>query len=93
MTYRVLYTREAASRIGRLDASVKERVRKAIIRLSEHPELGKRLTGLLSDRWSYRVGDWRVLYKIRKSELLILVMTIGHRRDVYSRGQGSHPDI
>ena len=83
MTYRVLYTQEAASRIGKLDASVKERVRKAIARLSEHPELGKHLTGLLSDRWSYRVGDWRILYKIRKLELLILVLSVGHRRDVY----------
>ncbi len=35
-------------------------------RLSEHPELGKRLTGLLSDRWSYQVGDWRILAKSEK---------------------------
>ena len=83
MTYRVLYTQEAARRIGRLDGAVKERVRKAINRLSEHPELGKRLTGLLGDRWSYRAGDWRILYKIRKMELLILVLTVGHRREVY----------
>ena len=83
MTYRVLYTEEAARRIGKLDKTVKDRVGKAISRLSENPELGKRLTGLLSDRWSYRVGDWRILYKIRKKELVILVLTVGHRRDVY----------
>ena len=83
MIYRVLYTQEAARRIGKLDRAVKERIRKAISRLSEHPELGKRLTGLLSDRWSYRVGDWRILYKIRKAELLVLVLTVGHRREVY----------
>ena len=81
MTYRVLYTKEAARRISKLDAAVKERIRKAVDRLSEHPELGKRLTGILSDRWSYRVGKWRILYKIRKSELIILVLTVGHRRD------------
>jgi len=83
MTYRVLYTREAARRLGRLDGAVKERIREAIIRLSENPELGKRLTGLLSGRWSYRVGAWRILYKVRKSELLILILTVGHRREVY----------
>ena len=83
MTYRVLYTEEAARRIGKLDKAVKDRVGKAISRLSENPELGKRLTGLLSDRWSYRVGDWRILYKIRKKELVILILTVGHRRDVY----------
>ena len=83
MIYRVFYTEEAAHRIRKLDKAVKDRVERAINRLSENPELGKRLTGLLSDRWSYRVGDWRILYKIRKKELVILVLTVGHRREVY----------
>jgi len=83
MTYRILYTQEAARCIRKLDKTVKERIRKGINRLSERPELGKRLTGLLNDRWSYRVGDWRILYKIRKTQLLVLILTAGHRRDVY----------
>ena len=83
MSYRVLYTQEAARQIGELDKPIKERIRKSIIRLSEHPELGKRLTGLLSDRWSYRAGDWRILYKIRNLELVVLILTVGHRREVY----------
>ncbi|OQW37411.1 MAG: hypothetical protein A4E19_13475 [Nitrospira sp. SG-bin1] len=83
MTYRILYTEEAAHRLAKLDKAVKDRVGRAIVRLSEYPELGKRLTGLLSDRWSYRVGDWRILYKIRKKEVIVLVLTIGHRSDVY----------
>lgn len=83
MTYRVRYTEEAARRLAKLDKAVKDRIRRAIVRLSEHPELGKRLTGLLSDRWSYRVGDWRILYKVKKNELVILVLTVGYRRDVY----------
>ena len=82
MTYRVLFTEEAAKRIRKLDRSVKDRVERAIDRLAAHPELGKPLTGLLSDRWSYRVGDWRILYKIRKSELIVLVLTVGHRSNV-----------
>ncbi|MDH4078937.1 MAG: type II toxin-antitoxin system RelE/ParE family toxin [Nitrospira sp.] len=83
MTYRILYTEEAVRRIHKLDKTVKERVSKAVVRLSEDPELGKRLTGLLSDRWSYRVGDWRILYKVRRKEVVILVLTVGHRSDVY----------
>ena len=83
MTYRILYTEEAARRITKLDKAVKEQVGRAIVRISEHPELGKHLTGLLSDRWSYRVGDWRILYKVKRNELLILVLTVGHRSDVY----------
>lgn len=83
MSYRILYTEEAARRIRKLDKVVKERIAKAIVRLSENPDLGKRLTGLLSDRWSYRVGDWRILYKVRKNELVVLILTVGHRSDVY----------
>lgn len=85
MTYRVLYTKEAASRIRKLDNAVKQRVRKAIERLAERPDLGKRLTGLLSGRWSYRVGDWRIVYKVYKRELTVLVLTVGHRSGVYRR--------
>ncbi|MEQ1654547.1 MAG: type II toxin-antitoxin system RelE/ParE family toxin [Nitrospira sp.] len=29
------------------------------------------------------MGDWRILYKVKKSEVLILILTVGHRRDVY----------
>ena len=83
MTYRILYTEEAGRRLAKLDKAVKERIGRTIARLSEHPELGKRLTGLLSDRWSYRVGDWRILYKVKKNELLILVLTVGHRSNIY----------
>lgn len=83
MIYRILYTQEAARCIKALDGTVKERIRKAILRLSENPDLGKRLTGILSDRWSYRVGDWRILYRAQKAELLILILTVGHRSKVY----------
>lgn len=83
MTYRVLYTQEAAKRLAGLDKPVKERLRQAIERLSAHPEIGKRLTGLLSDRWSYRAGAWRILYRIRKAELIVLILTVGHRSRVY----------
>ena len=83
MSYRALYTQEAAKQIRGLDKSVKKRVEQAILRLCSQPESGKRLKGVLAGRWSYRVGDWRILYKIQKYELLILILTVGHRREVY----------
>lgn len=85
MTFRVLYTEEAARQIRKLDAAVKARIQKAIERLAQHPELGKPLTGLLTGRWSFRAGDWRILYKTRKAELVVLIPTVGHRREIYRR--------
>ncbi|EDW8071829.1 type II toxin-antitoxin system RelE/ParE family toxin [Salmonella enterica subsp. arizonae serovar 48:z4,z24:-] len=44
---------------------------------------GKPLKGELGEFWRYRVGDYRILCEIRDNELIILVATIGHRREVY----------
>ncbi|EIO2207965.1 TPA: type II toxin-antitoxin system RelE family toxin [Salmonella enterica subsp. enterica serovar Muenchen] len=44
---------------------------------------GKALKGELGEFWRYRVGDYRILCEIRDNELIILVATIGHRREVY----------
>ncbi|HCL5312357.1 TPA: type II toxin-antitoxin system RelE/ParE family toxin [Salmonella enterica] len=44
---------------------------------------GRPLKGDLGEFWRYRVGDYRILCEIRDDELIILVATIGHRREVY----------
>ena len=44
---------------------------------------GKALTGKFSGFWRYRVGDWRVIAKIEHGRLLIIVVSIGNRREVY----------
>jgi len=44
---------------------------------------GKGLKADLSGFWRYRVGDFRILCQIVDGELLVLVVTVGHRRDVY----------
>jgi mRNA interferase RelE/StbE len=50
----------------------------------DHPRrLGKPLTGTLGDLWSYRVGDYRILCRIEDEILVVLVVGIGHRWDVY----------
>lgn len=44
---------------------------------------GKGLKADLAGLWLYRVGDYRILCQIRDRELLVLVVAVGHRRDVY----------
>ena len=44
---------------------------------------GKGLKADLAGLWRYRVGDYRILCQIRDAELLVLVVTAGHRRDIY----------
>jgi mRNA-degrading endonuclease RelE of RelBE toxin-antitoxin system len=81
--YRRLYHPLVLSRdILRLDPPVRERVKVAIERkLTEHPEASaKPLAHTTRRLWSLRVGDRRVIFALRETEIWIL--KIGHRRDV-----------
>lgn len=83
MTWSLRYTREAAKQIEKLDRSVKERIRHGLETLAQDPHRGKVLTGVLAGRWSYRVGDYRLLYKVYLGEQTVVILTVGHRREVY----------
>jgi mRNA interferase RelE/StbE len=47
--------------------------------------LGEALTSTFAGLWRYRVGDYRVICRIEDERLVVLVVRIGHRRDVYDR--------
>ena len=59
------------------------RIADAMTRLADQPRPPgcKKLTGI--DAWRIRVGDFRVVYEIHDDRLLVLVVRIGHRREVY----------
>ncbi len=48
---------------------------------------GKALTGSLSGAWRYRVGDYRIICKIRDDAVCVLVLEVGHRGEAYRRKQ------
>jgi mRNA interferase RelE/StbE len=60
-----------------------KRIIKKIRALEKNPELGKPLTGKLAGLWSLRFGKFRALYQIRRNKLLIFVLRIGHRKNIY----------
>nr|WP_236829021.1 type II toxin-antitoxin system RelE/ParE family toxin [Bartonella schoenbuchensis] len=45
--------------------------------------VGKPLRGPLSGLWRYRVGDYRILCDLHDKELLVLVLAVGHRKNIY----------
>lgn len=52
---------------------------------SENPRIhGKGLTANLSGMWRYRVGDYRIIANIDDDKVLILIVTAGHRKDIYN---------
>lgn len=83
MSYKILLSPKANDFLEKLDKKDKERMKNKLGGLKNNPELGKPLTGRLAGLWSLRTRDYRALYQIRHSELLILVLKIKHRKDVY----------
>jgi mRNA interferase RelE/StbE len=70
-------------RIARREPHLYPRLARALNDL-EHDHLqGKPLKGELKGRYSYRVGTFHIIYLIKRNELLVLVIDIGHRREIY----------
>jgi mRNA interferase RelE/StbE len=70
-------------RMAEREPEIYRRVAHALDDLEQAPFEGKLLKGELQGRYSYRVGSYRILYLIRQRELLVLIIDIGHRRDIY----------
>ncbi len=83
--YNVKFTKEATGNITTLSAKKKRQVKDAIQRIAHDPLIGKCLTKRLSGLHSYRSGDYRIIYKILHQQILIIVLTVGHRRDIYKK--------
>ncbi len=73
----------AEAQIDALDGSVRVRVIRRIQDLKEDPRPAgcKKLAG--SELWRIRIGDYRVAYRIEDARLLVLVVRVGHRREIY----------
>jgi len=83
---RLAYTDSAMNTFLSLDRTVQKRVKKYMDEVQALDDLrsrGHALTGELSGLWRYRVGDWRIICKIKDTELIILVVDLGHRRSIY----------
>jgi mRNA interferase RelE/StbE len=84
--YKVLWDDAAIADLKYIDkATARKLIKKTTEHLSKEPErLGKPLTGNLKGLFHYRLGDYRIIYEVHKKEIVIIIVKIGHRRDVYN---------
>ncbi len=79
----------AEREFDRLDKVVARRIFKFLYQrvalLDDPRQIGERLHGSLSEFWKYRVGDYRLICSVEHDRLAVLVLRIGHRREVYLR--------
>lgn len=74
---------EKFDRFLRADRKLGEQIAKAIDRLAQHPDLGEFLKGEWKGYRRYRSGDYRILYRVEHSRLVIYIITIDDRKEVY----------
>jgi len=85
LTWEVAYTLTAKAAIRKLDPGTRNRVRAAVDELAKDPLQGKPLSFTLKGLRSWRTGDWRIIYRAEAEKVVVVVVTAGHRRDVYER--------
>lgn len=81
--YSVELLPSAARALARLDRAVQRRIARRIDRLAADPRAGAVKLRGADEVWRVRVGDYRVLYALEEQRLIVLVIKIGHRRDIY----------
>lgn len=70
-------------KIYEIDKNLYSRLISAIEALRINPYQGKRLKGKLKGDYSLRVGNYRIVYTIHKDSLIVYIIDIGHRREIY----------
>jgi mRNA interferase RelE/StbE len=86
VNYRVELAPSAARQLRKFDPDVRRRLQAVLEILAEDPRppAATRLVGGAGE-WRVRTGDYRVIYEIDDDHLLILVLRMGHRRQIYDR--------
>ena len=87
MTYKVKYTEQAIKELKKFDKHTQffilAWIEKNLVDCENPRQHGKGLTANRSGEWRYRVGDYRIIAEIEDDKVIILVLTVGHRREVY----------
>ena len=84
LLYEIIFSQKAKKQLLKLDKAIQERVISALERIRIRPEAY--ITKLIGDPgYKIRIGDYRVIIDIDKQDLLILIIKIGHRKNIYEK--------
>ncbi len=83
--YKIVFTRQAFKSLRKTPAPVARRIREKLESLAKAPYAPHPNVTKLKNRpgFQLRVGDWRVIYTLRDDELVVLILKIGHRGEIY----------
>lgn len=82
--YVLRFSKSADKEFGKLPRDVQRRIGRSLDRLTVDPRRQGNVRPMVgSTSWRLRVGDYRIIYDIYDTELVILIIKVSHRRDVY----------
>lgn len=88
MSYHVELTEQARKALKKMDKQTAKLItawlRKNLEGCTNPRQHGKPLTANRKGQWRYRVGDYRLIAEIQEDRIVILILTVGHRSEVYS---------
>lgn len=86
VSYEIVLAPSAARQLRKLDPPARRRIQAVLEVLADNPRppAATRLVGGAGE-WRVRTGSYRVIYEVEDGQLRILVLALGHRRDVYGR--------
>jgi mRNA interferase RelE/StbE len=90
MDYKIEWAESASKEFNKLDNSVKILIQKFLDKLAERDDprsLGEELAADLAGYWKYRIGDYRLIAEIQDDVFKVLMLAIGHRRDIYAKAE------
>lgn len=87
ITFRVEWSARAQKQLKKLDKTISELILRWVFKNldgCENPrQHGKALTANRTGQWRYRVGDYRLIAEIHEEEIVILILSVGHRKEIY----------
>ena len=89
MVWRIEIAKDVQRSMKKLDKVVAQRITaklREISQLDDPRSTGKALVGNMAGLWRYRLGDYRIVCDIEEDVLVILIVDVAHRREVYKRG-------
>ena len=83
MSYSISIKKSALKALSKIDIAQRQQLVDAIEKLKTNPAAGSVLKGEFSGLRRIRIGDYRIVYEVQNEQLVILVIRIAHRREVY----------
>lgn len=81
--YEIIFRNPAKNFLKKIDKKSQKKILEKIEKLKNNPRIGKPLTGNLRGFWRLRQDNYRIVYKIKDQELIIYIMNMGSRGNIY----------